>query len=150
MNWSDVSVSFCRQFFRGNYNIYNTVVHKLTPAIKARFVRIHPRTWRSYIAMRIELYGCRARGLYIFFTTGRGLSVLKRFRETFGAFKLLRLVKKINLHLRLIVVFVLKTRVNPRINACLRTSLFWYRLKGLNNVVLYERETNAVWARGWR
>lgn len=43
----------------------------------------------------------------------------------------------------------LKTRVNPRIHACLRTSLFWYRLKGLDNVVLYERETKAVWARGW-
>lgn len=28
-----------------------------------------------------------------FFTTGRGLSVLKRFRETFGAFKVLCLVK---------------------------------------------------------
>ena len=155
--------------------------------------------------MRVELYGCRARGLYIFFTTGRGLSVLKRFRETFGAFKLLRLVKEIHLHHRLIVVFVSKTPANPRIHACLRTSLFWYRLKrrdpfnqnsdrsdrekrttskggpvfsklfrldrtdplsfgpkfpeilvewiapkGLVNVVLYERETNAVWARGWR
>ena len=155
--------------------------------------------------MRVELYGCRARGLYIFFTTGRGLSVFKRFRETFGTFKLLRLVKERDLHLRLIVVFVSKTRANPRIHACLRTSLFWYRLKrrdpfkqnsdwsdrekrttskggpvfsklfrldrtdplsfapkfpeilfewiapkGLVNVVLYERETNAVWARGWR
>ncbi|CAH3022884.1 unnamed protein product [Porites evermanni] len=49
------------KLFRGNYNIYNTVLHKLTPAIKARFIRIHPRTWRSYIAMRVELYGCRAR-----------------------------------------------------------------------------------------
>lgn len=32
------------------------------PAIKAQFVRIYPKSWYSYIAMRVELYGCRLRG----------------------------------------------------------------------------------------
>lgn len=50
------------QLFRGNYDIYHTVTHRIIPPIKARFVRLHPRSWRSYIAIRVELYGCRARG----------------------------------------------------------------------------------------
>ena len=30
----------------------------LSPAITARYVRIHPVSWTSWISMRIELYGC--------------------------------------------------------------------------------------------
>ena len=30
----------------------------LSPAITARYVRIHPVSWRNWISMRIELYGC--------------------------------------------------------------------------------------------
>ncbi|XP_020631534.1 coagulation factor V-like [Orbicella faveolata] len=48
--------------FRGNYDIYNTVSFKIIPPIRARYLRIHPKTWRSYIAMRVELYGCRYKG----------------------------------------------------------------------------------------
>lgn len=51
--------------FRGNYDIYHTVAQKILPAIKARYIRIHPKGWRSYIAMRIELYGGRLRGDYM-------------------------------------------------------------------------------------
>lgn len=51
--------------FRGNYDIYHTVAQKIIPAIKARYFRIHPKGWRSYIAMRVELYGGRLRGDYI-------------------------------------------------------------------------------------
>ena len=50
--------------FRGNYDIYHTVSLKIIPPIKARFLRIHPKAWRSYIAMRVELYGCRYRGKF--------------------------------------------------------------------------------------
>lgn len=35
------------------------VFHKFRPSLKARYVRIHPKSWYSYIAMRVELYGCR-------------------------------------------------------------------------------------------
>ncbi|XP_027046414.1 uncharacterized protein LOC113674139 [Pocillopora damicornis] len=45
--------------FRGNYDIYHTVAQRVSPFIRARYIRIHPKTWRSYIAMRVELYGCR-------------------------------------------------------------------------------------------
>ena len=48
--------------FRGNYDIYHTVARRINPAIKARYVRIHPKSWNSYIAMRVELYGGRLRG----------------------------------------------------------------------------------------
>lgn len=50
------------QVFRGNYDIYHTVGHKIMPAVKAQFVRIYPKSWYSYIAMRVELYGCGLRG----------------------------------------------------------------------------------------
>ena len=50
---------FFLQIFQGNSDRYFVVVHRLRPTIKARYIRIHPRTWYSYIAMRIELYGCR-------------------------------------------------------------------------------------------
>ena len=45
--------------FQGNSERYFVVTHRFNRPFKARFVRIQPRTWRSYIAMRVELYGCR-------------------------------------------------------------------------------------------
>lgn len=47
------------QLFQGNSERYFVVVHRLRPAIRARYARIHPKSWYGYIAMRIELYGCR-------------------------------------------------------------------------------------------
>ena len=47
------------KIFQGNSERYFVVTHRFNRAFKARFVRIHPRRWRSYIAMRVELYGCR-------------------------------------------------------------------------------------------
>ena len=54
---------FLLQRFRANYDIYHTVAQRISPNIRARYVRIHPKTWRSYIAMRVELYGCRYKGI---------------------------------------------------------------------------------------
>lgn len=54
--------SFNIQLFGGNYDIYHTVSRKILPAIRARYIRIHPKGWRSYIAMRVELYGGRLKG----------------------------------------------------------------------------------------
>ena len=47
------------QVFQGNYERYLVVVHRLRPSIKARYIRVHPRSWYGYVAMRLELYGCR-------------------------------------------------------------------------------------------
>ena len=35
------------------------VTHRFLRPFKARYVRVHPKTWRSHISMRVELYGCR-------------------------------------------------------------------------------------------
>ena len=45
--------------FQGNMERNLVVFHKFRPSLKTRYVRIHPKTWYSYISMRVELYGCR-------------------------------------------------------------------------------------------
>ncbi|EDO45371.1 predicted protein, partial [Nematostella vectensis] len=47
------------QVFAGNFD-RNTVVTRLfKPAIRARFIRINPRSWYHHISMRLEFYGRR-------------------------------------------------------------------------------------------
>ncbi|EDO45368.1 predicted protein [Nematostella vectensis] len=43
--------------FVGNYDKNTVVTRVLRPIIKARFIRINPRTWYRHISMRLELYG---------------------------------------------------------------------------------------------
>ncbi|KAK3732650.1 hypothetical protein QZH41_010256, partial [Actinostola sp. cb2023] len=44
--------------FDGNCD-HNTVVkHDLEPPIRARYIRLLPKAWHYWIALRIELYGC--------------------------------------------------------------------------------------------
>ena len=59
---------FFLQRFRGNYDIYHTVAQRVSPYIRTRYLRIHPKQWRSYIAMRVELYGCRYNGKLTIYT----------------------------------------------------------------------------------
>ena len=47
------------KIFQGNMERQLVVFHKFRPSLKTRYVRVHPRTWYSWIAMRFELYGCR-------------------------------------------------------------------------------------------
>ncbi|XP_015750272.1 PREDICTED: uncharacterized protein LOC107326864 [Acropora digitifera] len=47
------------KIFQGNYERYLVNEHRFNPTIKARFIRIHPKTWYGYISLRVELYGCR-------------------------------------------------------------------------------------------
>lgn len=47
------------QIFRGNFERNFIVTHRFRRPFKARYVRIHPKSWRSHISMRLELYGCR-------------------------------------------------------------------------------------------
>ena len=56
---SDDDYHYLFQVFQGNMERNLVVVHKFRPSLKTRYVRIHPRTWYSYISMRVELYGCR-------------------------------------------------------------------------------------------
>ncbi|CAB3992725.1 EGF-like repeat and discoidin I-like domain-containing 3 [Paramuricea clavata] len=44
--------------FNGNSDRSSIVNHVVTPSIKARFIRIHPRVWYGHISMRAEFYGC--------------------------------------------------------------------------------------------
>ena len=34
------------------------VLNVLDPSINARYIRVHPKTWRDHISMRMELLGC--------------------------------------------------------------------------------------------
>ena len=58
-NWYD---SFLFKIFTGNTDWRSVVSHLLTPPINTRFIRILPEEWQSYIAMRVEFYGCRGGG----------------------------------------------------------------------------------------
>ena len=49
---------FCPQIFQGNYDQYIIARHKLAKHITARYFRVHPVTWYSWISMRVEFYGC--------------------------------------------------------------------------------------------
>ncbi|CAB4032973.1 partial [Paramuricea clavata] len=44
--------------FRGNSDRSSIVNRVVTPSIKARFIRIHPRVFHHHISMRAEFYGC--------------------------------------------------------------------------------------------
>jgi len=44
----------------GNSDRNSIVQNELIPAVRARFVRLNPKTWQSYPSMRVDLLGCRA------------------------------------------------------------------------------------------
>ena len=43
---------------KGNVNRYAVVTRRLSPVIVAQYIRLHPRTWHSYTALRIDFLGC--------------------------------------------------------------------------------------------
>ena len=47
------------QTFIANSDRFTVVAHNLKPPIKARYIRIIPEEWNSYIALRVEFYGCK-------------------------------------------------------------------------------------------
>ncbi|XP_028395369.1 uncharacterized protein LOC114519442 isoform X2 [Dendronephthya gigantea] len=50
--------SYKDKIFDGNSD-WNTIVKNvLSPPITARYIRIHPESWDTYLCMGIELYGC--------------------------------------------------------------------------------------------
>ena len=48
--------------FTGNSDQYSVVTHALKNPIITRYLRIKPKTWRGYISLRAEFYGCRQGG----------------------------------------------------------------------------------------
>ena len=49
---------FPLQYFQGNSDRYTVKTQAFSPPIKAVYFRVVPKGWYSYIAMRLELYGC--------------------------------------------------------------------------------------------
>jgi len=62
LQYSDGGVVFIDykqvHIFQGNTNSYSIVKNDLVPAIVARYIRVLPKSWSQWIAMRMELYGC--------------------------------------------------------------------------------------------
>ncbi|XP_032227696.2 uncharacterized protein LOC5503440 [Nematostella vectensis] len=50
--------------FKGNDDRSTVQTNDVDPAIIARFVRIHPTKWQSYLSLRAEFFGCRS-GFYV-------------------------------------------------------------------------------------
>ncbi|CAH3032614.1 unnamed protein product, partial [Porites lobata] len=45
--------------FVGNADQDTVVYHKLSHAIRARYIRFRPTAWHGHISMRVEVYGCK-------------------------------------------------------------------------------------------
>ena len=48
------------QYFVANKNFRDAVRQYLNPRIRARYLRFVPVTWRKWICMRVEVFGCDA------------------------------------------------------------------------------------------
>ncbi|XP_078344114.1 lactadherin-like [Oculina patagonica] len=48
------------QILFGNIDRDTVIGHILDPPLITRYIRLHPKTWYTRIAMRFELYGCRS------------------------------------------------------------------------------------------
>ncbi|XP_068726462.1 lactadherin-like [Montipora capricornis] len=46
------------KLFSGNSDRNSVVYHRFFAPFSASYVKIHPKTWYSWICMRVELYGC--------------------------------------------------------------------------------------------
>ena len=47
-----------QQLFQANRDQNSIKMNAINPAIRARFIRLHPRGWHGYPCLRAELYGC--------------------------------------------------------------------------------------------
>lgn len=58
LSWSSYVDSKNETILRGNTKRNGTVLNVLSPEITARFIRVYPVSYFSFICMRLELYGC--------------------------------------------------------------------------------------------
>ena len=54
----ELSIVVALQFFHGNYDRNSIVNHSLRMPIKARILRFKPTKKKTFISMRVEIYGC--------------------------------------------------------------------------------------------
>lgn len=58
---SNLNNVFFFQVFAGNSDRNTVVFHRLAPPITARFIRLRPTAWRSFVSLRMELYTYRGK-----------------------------------------------------------------------------------------
>uniref|UniRef100_A0A8B9Q6N5 F5/8 type C domain-containing protein n=1 Tax=Apteryx owenii TaxID=8824 RepID=A0A8B9Q6N5_APTOW len=58
VHWSPVLQDGKEKIFKANQDHTGAVMNTLEPPLFARYVRIHPRRWHNYIALRTEFLGC--------------------------------------------------------------------------------------------
>ncbi|XP_028416207.1 lactadherin-like [Dendronephthya gigantea] len=56
--WTLYEESGTAKVFQGNKDRNSIVTHTLKNEIKARYIRVLPKSWSNYPTMRLELYGC--------------------------------------------------------------------------------------------
>ncbi|KAL9959225.1 hypothetical protein ACROYT_G036322 [Oculina patagonica] len=66
------------QVLFGNIDRDTVIGHVLNPPLITRYIRLHPKTWYNYIAMRFELYGCRSGECSVAITVYKGDNILQR------------------------------------------------------------------------
>ncbi|XP_028414250.1 venom prothrombin activator pseutarin-C non-catalytic subunit-like [Dendronephthya gigantea] len=57
-NLTSYKINATQKVFDGNTDENSVVTNVLSPAVTARYIRIHPKTWNNHISLRVELYGC--------------------------------------------------------------------------------------------
>ncbi|XP_028414341.1 uncharacterized protein LOC114537501 [Dendronephthya gigantea] len=57
-NLTSYRMNTTQKVFDGNTDENSVVTNVLSPAVTARYIRIHPKTWNNVISLRVELYGC--------------------------------------------------------------------------------------------
>ncbi|XP_028398873.1 putative GPI-anchored protein pfl2 [Dendronephthya gigantea] len=58
VNLTSYKINATQKVFDGNTNGNSVVTNVLSPAVTARYIRIHPKTWNNGISLKVELYGC--------------------------------------------------------------------------------------------
>ncbi|CAB4000721.1 Hypothetical predicted protein [Paramuricea clavata] len=58
-SWTPYKESRNVKVFQANTDRGSIVTHSFKPPIRARYIRVLPKSWSSYPTMRVEFYGCR-------------------------------------------------------------------------------------------
>ncbi|CAB3989999.1 Hypothetical predicted protein [Paramuricea clavata] len=57
--WTSYKESGNVKVFQGNTDQSSIVTHSFKPPIRARYIRVLPKSWSDWPTTRLELYGCR-------------------------------------------------------------------------------------------
>ena len=56
-----------KQLLQANRDRNTIKINAINPAIRGRYIRLHPRGWHGYPCLRAEFYGCPVGKLFIYF-----------------------------------------------------------------------------------